>query len=439
MITFRMIVVLLFFMCPLLVVFCHSPALQAEEEFTFEIEEFEKKVFDWGGYAELKWDHIDLNQDGTLALLKFYDDPRATLDRLTGTLQLNGNLTKGIGTFKWVMQGSEQHDNEGWSDQADVFEAYAGIKMTPYATLDLGKKVFKWGKGYAWNPVGFIQRPKDPNNPEESLEGFIGAGLDLVKSFSGPLQTAALTTVALPVLNDINKDFGEKDHLNLAAKLYLLYRDTDIDFVWYTGNSRSTRYGVDFSKNILTNFEIHGELAYFPNLRQKHLDANDKVISRNIDAVSYLLGLRYLTRNDITSIVEFYHNGAGFSEEEMQNFFQLVHDGYHQYLSSGSEDLLQKAVNVSQIGYSRPQPARNYLYTRIIQKEPFDILYFTPGLTAIINLDDRSYSITPEILYNGFTNWEVRLRFSFINGGYLTEHGEKQNSNKLELRLRYFF
>lgn len=439
MITYRISVFRPLIFCTLLIMFCHSPALPAEEEFTFEIEEFEKKIFDWGGYAELKWDHIDLNQDGAFSLLKFYKDPRATLDRLTGALQLNGSLTKGIGTLKWVMLASEQHDNEGWSDEADVFEAYAGIKMTPYATFDLGKKVAKWGKGYAWNPVGFIQRPKDPNNPEEALEGFIGAGLDLVKSFSGPLQTAALTTIVLPVFNDINEDFGEKGHLNLASKLYLLYRDTDIDFVWYTGNSRSTRYGVDFAKNISTNFEIHGELAYFPNLKQKYLDANDNVVSRNIDAISYLLGLRYLTRNDITSIVEFYHNGAGFSEEVMQDFFQLVHDGYHQFLSSGSETLLQKAVAVSQIGYNRPQPGRNYLYTRIIQKEPFDLLYFTPALTAVINLDDQSYSITPEILYTGFTNWEVRLRFSFINGGYLTEHGEKQNSNKLELRLRYFF
>jgi len=439
MINCRITALLFLVICPLLVIFSDPPAFPAEEEYTFEIEEFEKKPFDWGGYAELKWDHIDLNQDGALSRLKFHKDPRATLDRLTGTLQLNGSLTKGTGTFKWVMQASEQHDNEGWSDKADIFEAYAGIKMTPHATVDLGKKVFKWGKGYAWNPVGFIQRPKDPNNPEESLEGYIGAGLDVVKSFSGSLQTAALTTVVLPVLNDINEDFGEKGHLNLAAKLYLLYRDTDIDFVWYTGSSRSTRYGVDFSKNILTNFEIHGEFAYFPNLKQKYLDANDNVVPRNIDAVSYLLGLRYLTRNDITSIVEFYHNGAGFSEEEMRNFFQLAHDGYRQFVYSGNETLLQKAVTVSQIGYSRPQPGRNYLYTRIIRKEPFDLLYFTPALTAIINLDDKSYSITPEVLYTGFTNWEVRLKFSFINGGYLTEHGEKQNSNKLELRLRYFF
>ncbi|HCC54049.1 MAG TPA: hypothetical protein DEQ20_03860, partial [Desulfobulbaceae bacterium] len=73
------------------------------------------------------------------------------------------------------------------------------------------------------------------------------------------------------------------------------------------------------------------------------------------------------------------------------------------------------------------------------QKEPFDLLYFAPGLTAIMNLDDHSWSLSPEAVYTGFTNWELRLRFSLLNGAVFSEYGEKQNSNKLELRIRYFF
>jgi hypothetical protein len=34
--------------------------------------------------------------------------------------------------------------------------------------LDAGKKVVKWGKGYAWNPVAFVDRPKNPEDPEEA-------------------------------------------------------------------------------------------------------------------------------------------------------------------------------------------------------------------------------------------------------------------------------
>ena len=56
-----------------------------------------------------------------------------------------------------------------------------------------------------------------------------------------------------------------------------------------------------------------------------------------------------------------------------------------------------------------------------------------------MNVDDRSYSVTPEILYTGFTNWEIRMRFTYLNGDRFTEFGEKQNENKLELRVRYHF
>jgi hypothetical protein len=60
-------------------------------------------------------------------------------------------------------------------------------------------------------------------------------------------------------------------------------------------------------------------------------------------------------------------------------------------------------------------------------------------LTSIVNLDDQSCSVTPELIYTGITNWEVQLRWIVLLGDDLSEFGEKQNSNKLELRLRYFF
>ena len=90
-------------------------------------------------------------------------------------------------------------------------------------------------------------------------------------------------------------------------------------------------------------------------------------------------------------------------------------------------------------GYGRPNAMRNYLYAQVSQKEPFDILYFTPALTTMINLDDRSFQVTPELLYTGVKNLELRLRYFALVGGSGTEFGEKPNSGRLELRVRYYF
>ncbi len=412
---------------------------QANDEFSFDLEEFEKKPLEWGGYAELKWNHVKFNSDSAFSQLNSADSSDSTLDQYSGTLQIDGSYTLNSSTFKWLLQASASHDDFGWYNVADVFETFASLKPAPSATISLGKKSYKWGKGYAWNPVGFLNRTKDPNNPEEALEGFITAEADLVKSFTGDLQTVALTTVVLPVGNDINEDFGESHNVDLAARLYLLYKDTDIDFLILSGNSRSERFGFDFSKNLATNFEIHGELAYVPNQKQTTLQKDGSLISKETSAVSSLLGIRYLSENDITSIIEYYHNGAGYSEEEMADFYQFIADGNAQLTSTGLDDQLDKARQLSLQGYGRPQPGRDYLYARITQKDSFDILYFTPGITTIYNIADESISLSPELTYTGVTNWEFRLRFTYLEGGSFTEFGEKLNSSKLELRVRFFF
>ena len=387
----------------------------------------------------MKFEHMAIDQSSAFSLLNFTDEPQSAIDRLTGSLQLDGNYSQDLYSFNWLLKMTGQEDDFGWNDTIDLFTAYLNLKPLPSATISLGKKPYKWGKGYAWNPVGFINRRKDPNNPEESLEGYITAELDLIKSFSGRLQTVALTTVLLPVYDEINDDYGVENEINLAAKLYFLVMDTDIDLLLLTGNSRADKYGMDFSKNLSTNFEVHGEMAYVVDGPKVLVEEDGSLSQQQGNSLSWLLGIRYLTENDITSIIEYYHNDAGYTEEEMESFYGFAQDAGELFQQTASSLLLDRAIDASLKGYGRPQPGRDYLYARFSQKEPFDILYFTPALTAIVNLADNSFTLTPELIYTGFTNWEMRLRFSYLEGDSYTEYGEKQNSSKSELRVRYFF
>ena len=423
----------------LLFLFAPAP-LPAVDEYSFNIEEYEERNLTWGGYVEGTGEYLTVNRDGALALLSDFEDLRSTRELSGGVVQFDGGYKWGKTSLNWVARAAGILDESTWRDEADIFEAYAGVKINPNLSLDVGKKTSKWGKGYAWNPVGFIDRPKDPNNPEDAMEGYIVTGLDLVKSYDGPLQTMALTTVLLPVWQGVNEEFGAENNLNVAAKLYLLYRDTDIDLVWYTGNSRSTRYGVDFSRNLAANFEIHGELAHVPEQRRMVLDeSSGSSVPRQGSDTSYLLGLRYLTEDDITTIVEFYHNDDGYTEEEQESFFRLIDSGYAAYLADGDSGPLARATGIGQGGYLAPQAGRDYLYTRMTWKEPGNILYFTPGLTAIVNTHDHSFSLSPEAVYTGFTNWELRLRFFRLHGSNYSEYGERLSSSRVEFRLRYFY
>ena len=255
-------------------------------------------------------------------------------------------------------------------------------------------------KGYAWNPVAFVSRPKDPDDPELALEGYITASADYIKSFQGPLKTVSFTPVIFPVYKDVNDDFGTVNGLNFAGKLYLLLYDTDIDLMAMTGRSRTSRVGMDFSKNITTNLEIHGEFAFINNQKSRVIDSQGNISEAKFDAESYLLGIRYLTASDTTFIFEYYRNGTGFSHLEMKDYFTFIDRGYDLFLLNGNDSLLKKAASVTEGNYGRINPLKDYLYLRISQKEPFNILYFTPAITTIMNLNDRSLSISPELLYD---------------------------------------
>jgi hypothetical protein len=412
---------------------------QAEEKFSFDVGKFEKKPFELSGYAELRQEHFRLDRKGVPYKLNFYDrDVGKSLDGTIGVLEVSGLYRHGIATFQATVHGDALKDELHSTARGRTYEAYLTLEPGTGLRLDGGKRALRWGTGYAWNPVGFVQRPKDPNDPELSREGYVMFGGSITRSFDGPLQTVTFTPLLVPTGSQVNADFGPGKHANPAARLSLLYRDTDIDFMILGKGARSTRFGFDFARNLSTNLEIHGEWARVRETAKPVLGASGAVAQQAGPATSYLLGLRYLTERETTWIVEYYRNGAGYTEDQMRAYFSFSQGAYDQFLATGNAAALGRAGNL-QSSYGRPNPMRRYVYVRASQKEPFDILYFTPALTAIVNLEDRSYSITPELSYTGITNLDLRLRFFALQGGRQTEFGEKLSDWRVELRARYYF
>ncbi|MGA1839084.1 MAG: hypothetical protein ACMUIU_00520 [bacterium] len=418
--------------------------ISAQEEYVFDLSEIEKKPYHLGGYVEFRPVVFGLDKDASLYKFGFYNHNEGnTIEEYNLRLHVDG-------TYEWDKAGLYIKANsylrktyQGWSDETKIFEGYVSLKPSLSFTLDLGKCTLKWGKGYAWNPVAFVDRPKNPDDPELGLEGYIMARADYIKSFaSGPLNTLAFTPVLIPSERHINEDFGKTRHLNLAGKLYLLLYNTDLDFLFFAGGSKGNAYGIDFSRNIKSNFEVHAEFAYIRDVKNIFIDPNvfsdpnGKGFEKVYNTKSYLIGVRYLTEAETTYILEYYHKGAGFSKKDMRDFYSFLNNAYNQYISSGDDALIKKT---SQLNFDRINPMKDYLYLRIAHKEPFDILYFTPAVTIIYNVNDSSFSFSPELLYNPITNLELRIKAGFIYGKNFTEYGEKQNDYKIELRTRYHF
>jgi hypothetical protein len=414
--------------------------LSAQEEYALDLTEIEKKPFQFGGYLEFRPVLFGLDRDSWLYKLKFYSlEEGDTIPEYNFNALLDLSYEKGIVKAKIRTNTDITKSFSGWSYDTTLYEAFLSVKPSLSFHLDAGKKRMKWGKGYAWNPVAFIDRPKNPNDPELALEGFVVISMDYIKSFQGKLKTITLTPVLVPVYDHINSDFGEWNKLNFGGKLYFLFYDTDIDIMLLLGESVQARYGIDFSRNVTSNFEIHGELAYIPDYIKKVIDRDENVAEKSYASTSYLLGARFLARTNTTFIFEYFQNGNGYTSSEMGDFYFLIEQAYQSYLLTGDDSQLNLLAGAASQSYRTFAPMQDYLYLRISQKEPWDILYFIPSFTSIFNLTDKSFSLTPELLYHPITNLELRAKIAVLLGKNGSEFGEKQNDFRLEFRIRYYF
>lgn len=432
----------------IIVIFCFllsQIGLKAEEnnvtnEYEFNESETEKRMFEFGGFAELYPVLSITDRESALYRLKYYKkNSDKTTEEAAFNLQPELKFEKGIFKAYAKAFGNIGYSEKEWNREIKLYEGYGTLMPNQNIIIDAGKKNLKWGKGYAWNPVAFTDRSKNPDDPEAAYEGFTITAADLIFNFDGYLKTVSLTSAIIPVNDEINNEFGKDEGYNYAGKLYMLFMDTDIDLLFIRGNSRGDRYGLDFSRNISTSFEIHGEAAFMPEYIKHYLDNTGAVSENEYTAKSYLAGVRYLTEWETTCIIEYYHNGTGMTESEMQNYYSFIDNAENIYLSTGNETLFDKAEDLTKGNYGKMNPMRNYLYFRISQKEPFDILYFIPAVNFISNIDDKSFTVTPELLYSGINNFELRLRYTLLYGDDDTEYGEKPFDQKFDLRLRYYF
>ncbi|MBS1208181.1 MAG: hypothetical protein H6R19_579 [Proteobacteria bacterium] len=413
-------------------------AANAEEEFKFDASEFDKKPFEFNGYLEQKLETLKLRGDSPAYRLTYPgESAQDWLLRSTSTLELSGKAYYKSLTADVRAQASYQGDDlVNTTNYGQVMEGGLRWSAGTDLSFDIGKRVQRWGKGYAWSPVGFVERPKDPADPTASREGFVMASGEWTRSFSGPLSTLGFTGMVVPTNDNLNTDFGREADLNPAAKLYLLAFDTDFDLMWRGQGAKPEAFGLDFSRNLTPALEVHGEWARTLDAPRNTVSASGLTRSTQVNFNSWLLGLRYLTRSEITWIAEYYRNGAGYSADQLDDYYTFLDRAM---APEASPTLSSKARTVAQSGYGKANPGQDYLYLKASVSEPFDWVYGAASLTTMTNLQDGSWQIQPEVSYTGFANWELRGRVVFFGGQPDAEFTTKASSARLEVYARYFF
>ena len=361
------------------------------DDYSFDMESIEVKSFEYSGYLRSEYKYQNLNQDSPLyALLNRNDNVQDT--------SLNEALfrfTQYKNDFKLIGALSARYENIDGSDEDifTIYQLYAHHTLSINHSIDLGKKTLKWGTGYFFNPAAFLDRPKDPIQPENAYEGYSMANYIYNKSFVGDLKNLKLDLVYMPTSSKINNDFYALNSHNLATKLYLLYFDTDLSLIYLYSDFQKDKLGFTFSRNLETYFEIHGEYA-------KELDGYH----------AYLLGFKYVTQRDIAVLSEYYYHSEGLTKEDIRSTIKPL-----------------------------PFCAKSYFVHKFSKNEPFGIVYASMYFKNLLNTEDYSHLDTLGFIYTFKNNLEIDFSYNVNSGKNTSEFGKKMVSDFAWLKATWYF
>ena len=388
---------------------------------------------EWSGNLDVKYNLLHSRKNSSIYKILYYpqENISSSLSQIRLEPYINTDYVASKTSFHLKSHGTFYGDEDS---KVELLELYGSVNPSFSSTLVAGKKAYSWGKGYAFNPVGYVNPIKDPENPESAQTGITSFSGEYTKSLtSETLKTITLSAVIIPATEAVNHS-GEFENTDFAMRTYFLLWDTDIDILGYTSKVNAKQIGVDFSRNIFENIELHGEYSSFNNAT-RNLISNGTIGTDKKAGSSYLMGFRYLNTLNTTLIAEYYHNGMGLTKSEF--------DSYRNYLDSvlitnNSQTILQTQKTVK-ANFQKPVLMKDYLYLKIIQPEPFNWVYFTPSLYSIINLQDNSFSLAAPLSYKPITNFELVFTPTFFMGSSKSEFGEKQLGQRYETWLRFYF
>ena len=161
-----------------------------------------------------------------------------------------------------------------------VKETYAGLSAGDF-DFTAGRKMVRWGTGYAFTAAGVLDPPRDPTNPADRLN--VNQGRDMIKAdwVHGPhALTLAWSTAALAPANSTLRD-------TTAFRYNVLVRGFDTSLI--AGNDRGgdSFGGLTFTRVLGQAWEVHGEAVWR-------------------EQAAVLIGAKCTLRSGVTFLGEFY-------------------------------------------------------------------------------------------------------------------------------------
>src|ERR1700677_3724605 len=211
-----------------------------------------------------------------------YGHLQVPLPELLNQVLVEPNLTfryKPMWSFSTSLVGVADRYTDTFTELR-VKETYAGVSAGDF-DFTLGRRIVRWGTGYAFTATGVLDPPREPTTPTDRLN--LNEGRDMVKAdyvhgphaFSAAWSSAALAPASANL------------HDTTAFRYNVLVHGFDTSLIAGDDRGGDAFGGLTFTRVLGEAWEIHGEAAW-----------------REHEAI--LLGGKYTTAKGITLIGEFF-------------------------------------------------------------------------------------------------------------------------------------
>jgi hypothetical protein len=313
-----------------------------------------------------------------------YSNLQVPIPRLLNQLLIEPTLTyryKPTFSFSTSLVGVADKYTHTYT-QLRVKETYAGISAGDFDFM-AGRRIVRWGTGYAFTAIGVLDPPRDPTNPTDRLN--LNEGRDMVKAdyVHGPhALTAAWSSAALaPASANL--------HDTTAFRYNVLVHGFDTSLIAGDDRGGDAFGGLTFTRVLGEAWEIHGEAAW-----------------REHEAI--LLGGKYTTPSGITFIGEFF-SPPNIPYYRDVTLFPLTGRHNYAFLRAGKTRLRELP------GWKQ-----------------WDL-----AASAVVNLNDRSYTAIFDATRRFGNHFSSYIHMEIPVGSKKSEYGATPYSSATSIGLRF--
>lgn len=275
----------------------------------------------------------------------------------------------------------------GDSTTLRVREAYGRVSVLSWLDVEAGKRLSRWGTGYAFTPTGLIDPPRDATDPQDRLG--LNEGMLLVRADAFRGATAVTVAVTAPRVN--RPSSALEPHRLAAVRVRTTVGGVDVAAVASVADDRAAAFGANFTHVAGRQLEYHGEVLThdISSAWRRVLDASRSPTR----TVSALVGMQYTFQAGMNVVVEYYRDGNGLNTPLWNQLVDAVLTRRAQTALMGSSG---EGANEESAVLPSERPTRQHFVYGRVSRANGDAL-IVPELLTLVGLEDGGMTLVSAV------------------------------------------